>query len=332
MGVRKFDIQFFADDFLTLLDLKNSLEPGDAAIAGVAEVIAEENEILNDIPFARGNLLTGDVSYVRSAMPKSQIRKINDGIEASTSKKTPKTETCIELTSRGVVDMSELDIAPDAAKYLMTENKPHIAALGEDFAASIFYGKKSNGIVGLASRYGKLSDEDRQVVDFGGTGSKLSSVFCVKWDPQEVTGIYPKNSSAGLKVVPQSNIYYPGENGKQMLAHVTEYKWMVGLKVRDRRFISRVCNIPVGEMDADGMKRLLDTMIICKNRVHKVTQGRVCFYVSPDAYTMLEIAAMNKANLALAYKELQSDTRLITFAGIPIRQNDCQLEPEERVV
>ena len=69
-----------ANEFLTLMDLKNRMAPGDKSIDSVAEVLAQENELLEDIPWRAGNLVTGDVHYKRSALPKAFVRKINEGI------------------------------------------------------------------------------------------------------------------------------------------------------------------------------------------------------------------------------------------------------------
>jgi len=316
------------------MDLKNRMAPGDAALASVAEVLEQENEILNDIPWTRGNLLTGDVHFRRSAKPRAQVRKINEGIEATASRTEAVTETCVELASRGIVDMSELKLAPDQAGYLLSENKPHIAVLGEDVCASIFYGNEAGGIRGFAPRLGKLSHS--QVVDAGGTGSNLASVYIVKWDPEDVTGIYPKNSTAGLEMIPQANIYTEDRDGKKFLAHVTEYKWFVGLKVRDERFIARLCNIDrdallSGANAAEARQKLFEQLITTKNKIRHVNQGRVVMYADPEIFNILEIAAFQKANLALGYTDIESDRRVLRFAGIAIKRNDCQSEPEKKV-
>lgn len=318
-------------DFLTLMDLKNRMAPGDASLASVAEVIAQENEALDDIPWVNGNLLTGDVFLKRSAKPRAQVRKINEGIEASASKTEAHTETCIELASRGIVDMSVLKLAPNAAKLLLSENRPHIGVLGEDLCASLFYGADPAGIVGFATRYNKLSSP--QVINAEGIGNNLASIYIVKWDPEEVTGIYPKNSTAGLETIPQSNVYVKDKDGKEFLAHVTEYKWFTGLKVRDQRYVARVCNIDRHALltDEAARQKLFEYLIIAKNKVRRVTQGRVVMYVDPDIFSMLEIAAFQKANLALGYANITGDTRILKFAGIPIKCNDCQAEPEKKV-
>lgn len=321
-----------ANEYLTLFDLKNRMEPGDGAIASVAEIIAQDNAILSDIPWARGNLVTGDVHFKRVVQPRAQVRKINEGLEATSSKTEAVTDTCIELAARGAVDMRELDLAPNAAEYLLTENRPHIASLGEELCNSFFYGSDAAGILGFAPRMGKLTND--QVVDSGGTGNNLSSVYIIKWDTTEVTGIYPKNSQAGLKTIAQSNVYMPDRDGKTFLAHVTDYSWFAGLKVRDPRYAARLCNLDVDALatDAEARQKLFRDLIWTKNKVHKVEQGRVVMYVSPDVFTILEIAAFEKGNALLGYKEdIKADTRLLTFSGIPIKRNDCQKPAEKKV-
>lgn len=320
-----------ANEFLTLLDLKNRMEPGDGAIAGVAEVLAEENDILADIPWSRGNLVTGDRHLIRTVMPRASTRSINEGVEASASRTEPHTDTCVELVSRGVVDMKELKLAPDQAKFLLSENKPHIAALGEELATMLFYGADADAILGFAARYNKTSMS--QVFDAAGTGMNLASIYCVKWDPEEVTGIYPKNTTAGLEIVTKSDELYPDKDKKLFRAHVSDFSWFTGLKVRDKRYVSRVCNIDMSALETDEALRqkLFEYMIKAKNKIHHVTQGRVVWYVNPTMFSWLEIAAFNKVNMSLGYKDIGNDTRILTFSGIPVKRNDCQEEPEKKV-
>ena len=322
------------NDFLTLMDLKNRLSPGDKAVAGVAEVLAQENDILSDIPFARGNLLTGDRHLIRAAMPRAQKRKINEGIFSTTSKTEPHTDTCIELTSRGIVDMKELELSPDKAKFLLSENKPHITVLGEDFADELFYGNDSDGIRGFAPRYNKLASS--QVVNAEGTGENLASIYFIKWDSEEVTGIFPMNATVGLDINNQANVYVaqdPENPTKTFLAHVSNYSWFVGLKIRDQRYVTRVVNIDRDELASDEalQQKLFEHMIRAKNKIYHVSRGRVVCYVDPDMYSWLEVAAFKKSNLNLGYKEIQGDLRILSFAGIPIRMNDCQSRKESRV-
>ncbi|MDR1650742.1 MAG: hypothetical protein LBR87_03050 [Synergistaceae bacterium] len=325
------------NEFLTLMDLKNSMAPGDGELASVAEVLVQEEEILKDMSWARGNLITGDVHFRRSVMPRAQTRMINQGIESSASKKEAHTDTCIEFASRSIVDMMELSLAPSHAEYLLSEARPHIAKLGEMLAYEFIYGTDTSGILGLASRYGRLTGEKaRQVVDFEGSGANLTSVYFVKWDTNECTGIYPKNSQSGLSKISKANELIPDKDGNMFRAHVTDYSWMAGLKLRDHRYAARLCNIDMDELrdETDGpaaQQKLFDLLITAKNRVYKASQGRIVMYVSPDLYTILEIAAFKKSNMSMSYGDVEGSTRILRFSGIPIRSNDCQLKDETAV-
>lgn len=322
-------------EYMNLMDLKNSLLPGDSAIATVAEMLNQENEILPDVPWQAGNLLTGDVHYKRTALPSAQIRKINQGFDASTSKKEAVTDTCVEIVSRMIVDMRELDLAPSAEHYLLNESRPHMEAMSEDVVTSLFYGADPEGIRGLAPRLGKTNH--KQVVDFGGSGNNLASVYIVKWDSSEVTGIFPRNSKGGLSTLIRENELVPDRDGKMFRAHVTDYSWMVGFKVRDERYIARLCNIDRDALLGDGdtakeaRQRLFNKLIETKNRIHHVDRGRVSMYADPTVFTILEIAAFEKANLALGYSDVEGDRRVLKFSGIPIKKNDAQSAAEKAV-
>jgi hypothetical protein len=316
------------------MDIKNRIT-GEGVIADIAEVIAQENPILDDIPWKAGNLITGNVIFRRSSMPKAVVRKINEGVEASKSTTTPDTDTCIELYARGEIDMTALDIQENPAAYLVSENKAHIASLGETCVEQFLYGNPDDGLIGISNRYGKLNNSvtGSQIIDFGGTKADgdLQSIYIVKWDPNEVSGLYPKNTSAGLKIVSKSNERVKDRNGKEFLAHTTDYKWFVGLMVRDYRYIARLCNIPT-VVKNETLDIIFRKLIICKNRIYNVDKGKVVIYMSPDLYDLVEIAADEKKNMSLGYKDLENNVRLLHYKSIPIRKNDCQKIPEEQLL
>jgi hypothetical protein len=305
----------------------------------VAEVLAEENEALRDIPWIAGNLITGDVHYKRTSMPNAHMRKINQGVESSVSKKEAETDTCAQIVGRSVVDLAELKLSPDPAAFLALEARPHIAKIGEDVVRTMFWGKNSAEVLGIAPRYNKIAgapkEKTSQIVDYGGTGSKLQSVYIVKWDGREVTGIYPKNTTAGLEIAIMPEALVPDVEGKTFRAHLTDYSQWIGLKIRDSRFVARLCNIDMDDLASDDAARakLFNDLITTKNKIFHVSQGRVVMYMSPDLANLMEITAFNKANTVVGFKEgMTSDTRILSFAGILIRRNDFQAEPEVKVV
>ena len=321
--------------FLTLNDLRATLMPDGSPIKSYAELLAQENDILDDIPWTQGNQLTGDIFFKRTAYPKAQKRRINQGFDNSKGAKEAMTETCEQIASRMTVDMTELDLAPSPEAYLLSESKPHIEVMNEMLINDFFYGSDPEGIKGIATRLGNLSH--KQVVDGGGTGNNLGSIYIIKWDTDEITGIYPKNTKAGLEVYTKENEYVPDKDGKMFRAHITEWLWYVGLKVRDERYIARLCNIDrdvlLGGTTAakNARQDLFRKLIIAQEKIYHLNQGRVVMYADPSIFTILKIAAIEKDNMALGYSDIRDDRRILSFQGIPIKKNDAQALPEEKV-
>ena len=324
-----------AAEFLTLMDLRATLMPDGSPVSSYAELLAQENEILDDVPWKAGNLLTGDIHFKRTALPSAQVRRINQGFDSSKGAKESVTETCVQIVSRMTVDMEELNLAPSPEQYLLSESKGHIEVMNEDVVTNLFYGADPEGIKGIAPRLNKLSHN--QVVDAGGTGNNLASIYIVKWDTDEVSGIYPKNTQAGLDVFTKENEYVADKDGKMFRAHITEWSWYVGLKVRDERYLARLCNIDRtallgdGEAAKEARQALFRKMIIAKNKIRHVNQGRVVMYADPEIFNILEIAAFEKSNNNITYGDIENDRRVLRFSGISIKKNEAQSVSEKKV-
>lgn len=322
-------------NFLTLMDLRATLMPDGSPVSSYAELLAKENDILDDIPWKAGNLLTGDMHFKRTGMPSAQIRRINQGFDSSKGSKEAVTDTCVEIVSRMTVDMAELDLAPSPEAYLLSESQPHIHAMNEMFLQHFMYGTDPESINGISTRMNKLSHP--QVVDAGGKGNNLASIYIIKWDTNEITGIYPKNTKAGLDVMTKVNELVPDKDGKTFLAHITLWSWWVGLKVRDERYMARLCNIDrdtllaEGETAKEARQDLFRKLILAQDKIYHAEQGRVVMYADPAIFSVLKIAALEKANMALGYSDIREDRRILSFMGIPIKKNDVQKAAEKKV-
>ncbi len=324
-----------ASEFLTLMDLRSRLMPDGTPVSSYAELLAQENDILDDIPWTAGNQLTGDIHFKRTALPSAQIRRINQGFDSSKGAVEAVRETCVEIVSRMTVDMKELDLAPSPEKYLLSESKGHVSVMNDTLITDFFYGADPEGIKGIATRLNRLSH--KQVVNAGGTGNNLASIYIIKWDTDEVTGIYPKETKAGLDVYMKENELVPDKDGKTFLAHITMWSWFVGLKVRDERYIARLCNIDrdallgSGDTAKEARQDLFRKLILAQDKIYHVNDGRVVMYADPQIFSILKIAAFEKSNMALGYSDIKEDRRILSFAGIPIKRNDAQSVAEKKV-
>ena len=322
------------ENFLNLADLRATLMPDGGPIRNYAELLNQENEILDDIPWSAGNQLTGDIHFKRTALPSAQIRRINQGFDSSKGGKEAVVDTCVEIVSRMTVDMKELDLAPSPEAYLLSESRGHVEVMNQTLVTDFFYGADPEGIKGISTRLNKLTH--KQVINAGGAGTNLASIYIVKWDTNEVTGIYPKNTKGGLNVFTKSDEYVTDKDGKAFRAHITEWSWFVGLKVRDERYLARLCNIDrdallTGTSAESARQQLFEKLITAKNKIYHPYQGRVVMYADPEIFNVLEIAAFQKGNNNLTYADITSDRRILKFAGIPIKRNEAQSIAERKV-
>ena len=67
------------------------------------------------------------------------------------------------------------------------------------------------------------------------------------------------------------------------------------------------------------------------DKIYHVNQGRVVMYADPQIFSILKIAALEKANMALGYSDIREDRRILTFQGVPIKRNDAQNIAEKKV-
>jgi len=73
-----------AGNALTLVDFAKRLDP-DGKTPMIAELLAQNNEVLTDMLFMEGNLPTGHRTTVRTGLPDVYWRLINAGVQPSKS-------------------------------------------------------------------------------------------------------------------------------------------------------------------------------------------------------------------------------------------------------
>ena len=109
----------------------------------------------------------------------------------------------------------------------------------------------------------------------------------------------------------------------------------IGLTVRDWRYISRVCNIDVSDLNAAGataLDNLIKDMIRAyyKLRQRKVRNGKAAIYCNTAVKTALHLAAMDKASNTLTI-EMMEGQEVVKFLGMPIREVDAIINTEARI-
>lgn len=312
---------------LTLVEVAKRLNP-DGTQGRIAEVLAEKNDILMDIPFMAANDTFTNKTIRRSKEPAGQFRKLNEGISKGFSKTTVKWDVIGLLESEGQHDVEVIDNMPNPKEARNDENVSHINGMGKTMATTLMYGstvttpEKFNG---LSVRLDSLSDTTVQGAS--GTGSDLTSIFIVDWGPDTCHGIYPKNSVAGLDKMNLGVQIVQDGSSNDYRAYVDWFTWRMGLAVKNPLSIGRVANI-----ESAGASNLFDEDLLIKVIV-QMTQGPgTRIYVNRTVMAQMWIRLKDKSNVHFTRLDgLDAGGAPMAFNGIPIRQVDKILDTESAV-
>ena len=328
----------------TLLDLAKRLDP-DGKIDVVAEILTQENPILEDMNFVEGNLPTGHRTTIRTGLPTPTWRKLYGGVQPTKSNTAQVTDSCGMLEAYAEVDKALADLNGNTAAFRLSEDRAHIEGMAQEMASTIIYGNEGDqpeAFTGLAPRYNSLSAANADnIVSAGGTGSDNTSIWLVVWGDQTLHGIYPKGSRAGLDMQDKGQVTIESVDGAggRMEAYRTHYRHDCGLTVRDWRFAARVCNIDVSALTSDGtaadraaaQKALINFMVQASERIPSLSKGRAVWYVNRTIREQLRLGILEKIAGNLAW-ETVSGKRVMTFDDIPVKRLDAINNTEARVV
>jgi hypothetical protein len=326
-----------------LVTVTKRLAP-DGSIAKIAELLQQFNPIIEDIPLVMGNLPTGHRTTVRSDLPSPTWRKLNYGIRPTKSMTTQVDDTIGMLEDYSEIDKDLAELNGNSAEFRMSEDTPHLESMSNDMATTLFYGDTATNperFLGLAPRYDVLgvpankpdavaqSAYLNNIIGAGGTtADKQTSIWFIVWGPNTVHGIFPKGSTGGLKSRDLGEVTLTDNDGGRFQGYRSHYQWKMGLCVRDWRYIVRVANVELADMeDATAQKALYHAMIKAKYAVPQTNMGSGVFYASPAVHAMLDIAAVEKANAALGYANIFGK-EVLTFRGVPIKGCKAILETE----
>lgn len=321
----------------TLADIAKGLDPN-GAVAQTVEILDQTNEILADAAFIEGNLPTGHRTTIRSGLPAPTWRKLYGGVQPTKATKVQVTDNCGMLEDYAEVDKAAADLNNNAMAFRLSEDHAHIEGINQEAAQTLIYGNEGSApaeFTGLAPRYNSLNAENKDnIIDGGGTGSDNTSIWLVVWGPQTAHMITPKGSQTGLTVTDKGQVTVENADGAggRMEAYRTHYKWDLGFSLRDWRYVARVCNIDVSDLDTiANTKNLINWMIMASERIPHFGLGRAAWYVNRRVREKLRLGINEKIANNLTW-ETVSGKRVMTFDDIPVRRTDALLNSESRVV
>jgi hypothetical protein len=311
-----------------------------------AEVLTEHTEILQDMTWMEGNLVTGHRDSVRTVLPEPSYRAINEGVPVTKGATTPIEETCALLEDFSQSDRELALLSGNVAKYRLKMAKPHMIGFAHKLARDLFYGNATTdpkAFTGLAPRFNTLTESESltaaNVLDAGGSGSDLRSIWLVGFSDETITGLYPKGTQGGLM---HEDATSPGAgtdaqaladaNGNLYMGFRDHWVWRCGLMVKDWRYAVRIANIDLSELTIDGATgpNLQNLMIQATEIIESLEGVKAAFYMPRAIRSMLRQQLVEKKNAFLSLSE-QGKKSTLYFDEVPIRRTDALNVSEEEV-
>ena len=319
----------------TLYDIAQTLGQTNALLQNVVELQAQTNEIWQVLPFKPCNKSTMEVVPLRTALPEVAWRMINKGTKPTKSSMAQASFTCGALEAMAQIDERIMQLNKGSNAFRMNENRAHQESMSQMMSQSVFYGdEKINPatFTGLSAFYYSKANQDPvyadQIIDAGGTGDNLTSLWIVTFAPDTVYGIHPEGIPGGYKYKDNGRVPVNDEKGGKYYAYESQFNWDMGLCIRDPRYVVRLANIDYTDTDSTTFRNKL---IEAYNQIHNVDHGRTVILCNRKVQTYLAIMATNAKNVDLRFDEF-AGKKVTHFWTSPILMNDAILMTESQLV
>lgn len=331
----------------TLTDLLDRID-GKGNLIDIKEVLDTTNEMIADATWVQCNNKFSHKTTVRSGLPSVAWRMLNYGVQPSKSQVKSVFDTCGMLEAFAVVDKKLAEMNGMKESWRASEEHPFIEALSNEFQRTLIYGdtkKNPERFLGLAARYSTLNTNKAanavNVIDAGGTGDDLTSIWLIGWGPDTAHCIYPEGSPCGLQQQDLGEEAAYDADGGEYRVLKTHFSWDVGFTLRDWRYVVRIANISKSMLLAEpplvnggdtsiknssgtALKghNLYELLVKAIAQVPSLNGARFAFYCNRTVETYLRLQRANIHNVQLTQEEVGG--RVVTkFDGIPFRRVDA---------
>lgn len=339
------------NSFLNLIDLYRGMGPDGKIDADVIEVLHRLSPAVQDAIATEANKGASHLHTIRSGLPSVTWGRLYKGIAQSKSGKTQVEDTTGFVEGRSEIDERLLSLAgANEAALRLSEADSFLEAMTQEVETGIFYHDSTTTpekFKGLAARYNVRGGggAGNNVIHGGGSGSDNMSIWFVTWGEQDTTLLYPKGTRAGLERIDRGSVQVLDSNNLPYFAKVEEFRWHVGLAVRDWRSNVRIANIDVSDVLAGNVDLYaLMRQAYYKNQKWRVSKdmkapdaakhGRSVIYMNATAAEALDALATNAGAsdnfVRLKPMELEGQ-EVLSYRQVPIRITDALLNTEATV-
>lgn len=304
------------------------------------QMLAQENQVVMDIPFRMANDGTTHLYRLQTALPSVHKTAFGEGTPESKSQSAQERETCTMLSGFSTVPEQTARLHGGQGMVRAEEDENFAEALKQQFARSLIYDNRAANIKdiwGLATRYNALSGtKAKNVISCGGTTANAqTSIYMVNWG-RDVYGVFPEGTTAGYTKKNLGRQVKTLPNGNQLVVLQTEHLWHIGLVVEAWPSAGRICNIEVAHALAlsnnqspTSVNNILHQIVKLRRRMRR--PGRKILYGNETTHGLLMRIGMDKSSAAVKVQEATTQFgtfEQLTVFGIPFRLCDQILDTE----
>lgn len=350
-------MSFSTNVYPNLLDWARMTDP-DGAIADIAWLLAQCNDVLKDMIFQEGNLPLGHKVSVSAGLPQGTWRGNNQGVPSSKPLFQQYQFSIGMLTDYSKVDKAEATLNGQTGKFRWTQDQSHIEGLSQQVASAMFYSNEAvnpNQFTGFSPYYNTLVTSTAQtaknVISGGGVASANTSLWFVGWGDNTTFSVFPKGSQAGLVYADKGDIrelYDTNGNGYE--GYTSYFEWKIGLAVKNWQYNVRIANLDTTTAGLLGTNPPdLNTMMI--EAVYKIPSlnrratGDIvldspgdpvpginpAWYCNRTVRVALDQQAIRDKNVLISMKEYAGEP-VTMWRDIPVRLCDSLVNTETQVV
>lgn len=324
--------------FVDLIDIYK-MQDGQGQFNPIIEMLMEMNPVLDDAIAVECNKGTTHLHTVRTGLPTVTWGKLYQGIPNSKGRTAQVEDTTGFVEGLSTIDERLLNLSTNEGAVRLSEARAYLEAMSQEVATKLFYGDTASDpeeFMGLAPRFNDLSASNgNQIIDAGGTGSDNTSIWFVTWGDNQCQLLYPKGTQAGVQREDMGRQRVTDGSSNAYYAKEEKFTWHVGMAVKDWRYVSRIANVDVSNMQA-GSVALYDFMrkayYQLQNR--RVAGGKIAIYCNRDVLESLDDLATNggSTDSYVRLKPMEIEGKeIMTYRGIPIRETDAIINTESRV-
>jgi hypothetical protein len=293
----------------------------------IVELLRMTNQLLADVPAYQANNGAINVTTQRLVKEYGQHRIYNQGTgKVATQTKTVQDRIAI-LAAYSDVDRDQADTSGNPSALRQSEAMGIIKGMGLTQAQTCIYGDESKPeeFAGMFTRRNSLADPD--VINAGGTGGNLTSIYLVAVGRDLFHLIYPQGASGiGIRREDRGVIDALDAAGKEFPAYREYFEAQYGITVRAPDALKRICNIPATMTGGDLVDIILETR-------RKMPPGASTYamYSNVDVLIKIDKEARDKGNVIHTAADPWGD-EITHIRDIRCRQMDIIINTESQVV